>query len=208
MNKKFITILLILIMIFTVGSVSAARQLTGDELDFLDSEAGQIIEARRDVELLYDELRITAEDEGIYHRYSGEIEFRYNVELFYQDYQGRAHELTGNIESEVFYLEQDAVLEAADSYLEADRIEIYQAEERIEAFGNAYLEYEDFWAEADEIISYLDREVTHLSGNVRGERNGERFSANSAEINQAENEIRLRGQAKLSLPEGEANDDN
>ncbi|MCC3144911.1 organic solvent tolerance protein OstA [Halanaerobium sp. Z-7514] len=208
MNKKFIIILLILIVITISGSLGAARQLTGDELDFKESEAGQIIEARRNVELLYDELRITAEDLGIYHRYSGEIEFRYNVELFYQDYQGRAYELQGNIEEEVFYLEEDAVLEAEASYLEADRIKIYQAEERIEGHGNAYLEYENFWAEADQIISYLDREITHLSGNVRGERNGERFSADTAEINQAENEVRLRGQAKLSLPEEEASDDN
>ena len=208
MNKKIFIILLILIVIFTAAGVSAERQLTGEELDLKESEAGQIIEARKNVELLYDDLRITAEDKGIYYRYSGEIEFRYNVELFYQNYQGSAYELQGNIETEVFYLQQDAVLEAEDSYLEADRIEIYQAEQRIEAYGNAYLEYEDFWAEADKIISYLDREVTVLTGSVRGERNGERFSADSAEINQAENEVRLKGQAKLSLPEEEASDDN
>ena len=203
MKSKVCLILLILILVVPAANTEAARELTGDNLDFGQNEQGQIFTARGNVELIYDELRITAEDEGIYRRYNGEVEFRNNVQFFYQQFKGRAVELTGNVDQQVFHLIDQAQSRGENSYLEADRIDIFQAEGRIEVKGNAYLEYNDFWAEADQMIYHFDQELINLEGNVRGERNGESFSSQSAEINQKTEEVRLKGKAKLTLPEAE-----
>lgn len=200
MHKKILFIFIIFILTATI-SVSAARELNGDNLDLEQTEAGQIFRASGNVELIYDELRITAEDEGIYRRYNGEIEFRNNVQLFYQEFEAQAVELTGNLEAEVFHLISKAELRGENSLLKADRIDIYQAEDRIEVKGNAYLEYNDFWAEADQITYHLDQELILMQGSVRGERNGESFNSDSAEIDQQTEEVKLKGQATLRFSE-------
>ncbi len=207
MQKKILLFLLIFILALTVN-VSAVRELNGDNLDLEQTEAGQIFKATGNVELIYDELRITAEDEGIYRRYNGEIEFRNNIELFYQEFEAQAVELTGNLESEIFHLTEEAEVRGESSLLKADQIDIYQAEDRIEVKGNAYLEYNDFWAEADQIIYHLDQELILLEGNVRGERNGENFNSQSAEIDQKTEEVKLRGQASLRFSEDLEGQDN
>ena len=202
-NKKFFLILLIIFLLLSTAA-KAERQLNGDQLELQQSEKGQTVVATGNVELIYDQLRITAEDEGIYRRFNGEIEFRNNVEFFYQQYEGQAEELTGNLNQEIINLIGQAQINGPEAYVEADRIDIYQAEERIEVKGNAYLEYNDFKAEADQIIYYLDREFIHLKGNVSGARNGESFSAEAAEINQITEEVHLQGQARLTLPAEES----
>jgi lipopolysaccharide export system protein LptA len=202
MHKKILLIFIIFLLTVTL-SVSAARELNGDNLDLEQTEAGQIFRASGNVELIYDELRITAEDEGIYRRYNGEIEFRNNVELFYQEFEAEAVELTGNLNAEIFHLITKAQVRGQNSLLKADRIDIYQAEDRIEVRGNAYLEYNDFWAEADQITYHLDRELILLEGSVRGERNGESFNSDSAEIDQQTEEVKLKGQATLRFSEVE-----
>jgi lipopolysaccharide assembly outer membrane protein LptD (OstA) len=202
MNKKIFLILLIIFLIVPAGA-EAARELNGDQLDLQQTEAGQVIIAEGNVELIYDELRITAEDEAIYRRYNGEIEFRNNVEFFYQQYEGQSVELTGNLEQEIINLIGDAQITGPTSYIEADRIDIYQADDRIEARGNVYLEYNDFWAEADQLTYYTEREFMHLEGSVKGERNGESFAADAADINQKTEEVRLQGQARVTLPREE-----
>lgn len=201
MRKKFLFILLVIFLIFPAADAAAVRELNGDNLNFEQTEQGQFFQATGNVELIYDELRITAEDEGIYRRYNGEIEFRNNVNLYYQEITGQAVELTGNVEQEIFHLIENAQLKGENAYLEADRIDFYQAEQRIEVKGSAYLEYNNFWAEADEIIYYLDRELITLSGNVEGERNGESFTAQNAEVNQQTEEVKLSGQASLRFSE-------
>lgn len=200
MQKKILFFLLIFILALTVN-VSAVRELNGDNLDFEQTEQGQIFNATGNVELIYDQLRITAEDEGIYRRYNGEIEFRNNVELFYQEFEAEAVELTGNLDEEVFHLIEEAEVRGQNSLLRADRIDIYRAEDRIEVSGNGYLEYNDFWAEADQITYHLDQELILLEGNVRGERNGESFSSQSAEVDQQTEEVQLQGQATLRFSE-------
>ena len=207
MNKKIFLILLIVFLLLPTA-VNAERELNGDQLDLQQTEAGQVIKAAGNVELIYDEFRITAEDEGIYRRYNGEIEFRKNVEFFYRQYQGQAVELTGNLEEERIHLTDQAQITGPNSYLEADKIDIYQAEQRIEVKGNGYLEYNEFWAEVDQITYYLDREFIYLEGNVKGERNGESFSADAAEIDQKQEEVHLKGRAKLTLPAAEASEAN
>lgn len=209
MQKKILFFLLILVLVLTVN-VSAARELNGDNLDLEQTELGQIFTASGNVELIYDELRITAEDEGVYHRYNGEIEFRNNVELFYQEFEAQAVELTGNLESEIFHLIENAEVRGENSLLTADQIAIYRAEDRIEITGNAYLEYNNFWAEADQITYHLDQELILLEGNVQGERNGESFNSQSAEVDQQTEEVKLRGQATLRFSEDEQsqNDEN
>ncbi|TDP91779.1 lipopolysaccharide export system protein LptA [Halanaerobium saccharolyticum] len=202
MHKKILLIFIIFLLTVSL-SVSAARELNGDNLDLEQTEAGQIFRASGNVELIYDELRITAEDEGIYRRYNGEIEFRDNVQLFYQEFEAEAVELTGNLETEIFHLIKEAQVRGQNSLLKADRIDIYLAEDRIEVKGNAYLEYKDFWAEADQITYHLDRELILLEGGVRGERNGESFNSDSAEIDQQTEEVKLKGQATLRFSEVE-----
>jgi lipopolysaccharide export system protein LptA len=203
MNKKIFIILLIIFLVVPAAGANAARELNGDKLDLQQTENGQIITALGNVELIYDELRITADDEAIYRRFNGEIEFRKNVEFFYQEYQGQAVELTGNLEEEIIHLIGEAVITSPTSRLEGDEISVFQAEDRIEVKGNAYLEYNDFWAEADQLTYYLDREFMHLEGNVKGERNGESFEAQAAEIDQKAEEVKLQGQAKVTLPKEE-----
>jgi lipopolysaccharide export system protein LptA len=205
MNKKIFLFLLIIFLIVPVGA-EAARELNGDQLDLQQTEAGQVITAEGNVELIYDELRITADDEAIYRRYNGEIEFRKNVKFFYQQYQGQSVELTGNLEQEIIHLIGEAQITGPKSYIEADRIDIYQAEDRIEVQGNVYLEYNDFWAEADQLTYYTEREFMHLEGNVKGERNGESFAADAADINQKTEEVKLQGQARVILPREEDSD--
>ena len=207
MQKKILFFLLIFILALT-ANVSAVRELNGDNLDLEQTEAGQVFKASGNVELIYDELRITAEDEGIYRRYNGEIEFRNNIELFYQEFEAQALELTGNLESEIFHLIKEARIKGDNSLIRADQIDIYRAEDRIEVKGNAYLEYNDFWAEADQITYHLERELILLEGNVRGERNGESFNSQSAEIDQKTEEVKLRGQASLSFSEEQEGQDN
>ncbi len=208
MNKKIFLILLIIFLVVPAAGVNAARELNGDQLDLQQTAEGQVIIAQGNVELIYDELRITAEDEAIYRRYNGEIEFRKNVEIFYQDYQGQAVELTGNLEEEIIHLIGEAAITGPSSYLEGDRISFYQAEEKIEVKTNVYLEYNDFWAEADQLTYYLDREFMRLEGNVKGERNGESFEAQAAEIDQKTEEVILQGRAKLTLPKEEVSANN
>lgn len=207
MRKKILLILMIFILTMTL-SVSAARELNGDNLNLEQSPEGEIFRAVGNVELIYDELRITAEDEGIYRRYSGEIEFRNNVELFYQEFEAQAVELTGNLEEGVFHLIDKAEIRGENSLLQADQIDIYQTDNRIEVKGNSYLEYNNFWAEADQITYHLDRELILLEGNVSGERNGESFNAQAAEIDQNKEEVKLRGQAVLRFSEIEEESDS
>lgn len=202
MQKKILFFLLIFILALTANA-AAARELNGDNLDLEQTEEGQVFKATGSVELIYDELRITAEDEGIYRRYNGEVEFRNNVELFYLDFEAEAVELTGNLDDQLFHLIKEAEVRGEDSLLQADQIDIYRAEDRIEVKGNAYLEYNNFWAEADQIIYNLDTEIITLEGSVRGERNGESFSSQSAEINQQTEEVKLRGRASLRFSEEE-----
>ena len=204
MNKKRVLIILAVFLLLISTTATAKRELTGDNLELQQREDGQVVFAEGNVELIYDQLRITAEDEGIYYRYNGDIEFRKNVKFFYQQYEGESLELTGNIEEEIFHLIDQVKIKGPESYLEADRVDVYQAENRMEAHDNTYLEYNDFWAEADKIIYYLDREFIHLEGNVRGERDGQKFSSNAADINQKTEEVNLSGQAKLVLPEEES----
>lgn len=206
MQKKILFFLLIFILALTVN-VSAARELNGDNLDLDQTAEGQVFKATGSVELIYDELRITAEDEGIYRRYNGEIEFRNNIELFYQEFEAQAVELTGNLDSEIFHLIEKAEVRGENSLLKADQIDIYRAEDRIEVKGNSYLEYNNFWAEADQITYHLDQELILLEGNVRGERNGESFSSQSAEIDQKTEEVKLRGQATLRFSENQGSQD-
>ncbi|MGP3778226.1 LptA/OstA family protein [Halanaerobium saccharolyticum] len=203
MQKKILFFLLIFILALTANA-AAVRELNGDNLDLEQTEAGQVFKATGNVELIYDELRITAEDEGIYRRYNGEIEFRNNVKLFYRDFEAEAVELTGNLETQVFQLIKEAEVRGENSMLQADQIDIYQAEDRIEVKGNAYLEYNNFWAEADQITYNLNSEIITLEGNVQGERNGESFSSQSAEVNQQTEEVKLRGRATLRFSEEEA----
>lgn len=204
MNKKRVLIILTVFLLLISTAASAKRELTGDNLELQQREEGQVVVAEGNVELIYDQLRITAEDEGIYYRYNGDVEFRKNVEFFYQQYEGESVELTGNIEEEIFHLIDQVKINGPESYLEADKVDVYQAEDRMEAQGSTYLEYNDFWAEADKIIYYLDREFIHLEGNVRGERDGQKFSSDAADINQKTEEVNLSGQAKLVLPEEES----
>ena len=203
MQKKILLFLLIFILALTANA-AAVRELNGDNLDLEQTEAGQVFKATGNVELIYDELRITAEDEGIYRRYNGEVEFRNNVKLFYQNFEAEAVELTGNLETQVFQLLKEAEVRGENSLLQADQIDIYRAEDRIEVEGNAYLEYNDFWAEADRIVYNLNSEIITLEGNVQGERNGESFSSQSAEVNQQTEEVKLRGRASLRFSEEEA----
>ena len=203
MQKKILFFLLIFILALTANA-AAVRELNGDNLDLEQTEAGQVFKATGNVELIYDELRITAEDEGIYRRYNGEIEFRNNVKLFYRDFEAEAVELTGNLETQVFQLIKEAEVRGENSMLQADQIDIYRAEDRIEVKGNAYLEYNNFWAEADQITYNLNSEIITLEGNVQGERNGESFSSQSAEVNQQTEEVKLRGRATLRFSEEEA----
>jgi len=202
MNKKIFLILLVIFLIVPAGA-DAARELNGDQLGLQQTEAGQVIIAKNNVELIYDELRITAEDEAIYRRYNGEIEFRNNVEFFYRQYEGQSVELTGNLEQEIIHLIGEAQITGPISYIEADKIDFYQAENRIEVQGNVYLEYQDFWAEADQLTYYTERKFMHLEGNVKGERNGESFTADAADINQKTEEVKLQGQARVTLPRAE-----
>ena len=202
MNKKIFLILLVIFLIVPAGA-DAARELNGDQLGLQQTEAGQVIIAKDNVELIYDELRITAEDEAIYRRYNGEIEFRNNVEFFYRQYEGQSVELTGNLEQEIIHLIGEAQITGPISYIEADKIDFYQAENRIEVQGNVYLEYQDFWAEADQLTYYTERKFMHLEGNVKGERNGESFTADAADINQKTEEVKLQGQARVTLPRAE-----
>lgn len=200
MRQKTLLILLIIVIFFS-GTVLAARELNGDQLELRQTAEGQFFYAQGNVELIYDQLRITAQDEGIYRQYSGEIEFRKNVEFFYQQYEGKSIELTGNLNQEILHLSGEAEVKGPDSFLKADQIDIYQAEDRIEVKGNVYLEYNDFWAQADSLTYYLEREFIELNGNVKGERNGEKFSASKAEINQKTEEVNLSGRATLILPQ-------
>ena len=206
-SKKALIFLLISLFMIT-AAVQAERQLTGDKLDFTETEKGRVFKAVGNVELIYDQIRVTAEDVGIYRRYNGEIEFRKNVKIYYQEYTAQADKLTGNLEDEVFHLKGNAQLKGNEAYLEAEKIDFYQAEDRMEAEGEVYVEYQDFWAEADQMVYYLDREYIELSGNVKGERNGEKFSSETAEINQKTEEITLKGGATLTLPAEEDQDDN
>lgn len=199
MNKKFFIILLIIFLAVPAAGADAARELNGDRLDLQQTENGQIITAQGNVELIYDQLKITAEDEAIYRRFNGEIEFRKNVEIFYQEYQGQAVELTGNLDDEIIHLIEKAEIIGPSSKLKGDKISFYQAESRIEVKGNAYLEYNDFWAEADQLTYYLEREFMHLEGNVSGERNGESFEAQAVDVDQKTEEVKLQGQAKVTL---------
>lgn len=208
MNKKIFIILLTILLLIPSLGVNAARELNGDKLDLQQSEKGQIITAKGNVELIYDELRIIAEDEAIYRRFNGEIEFRNNVEFFYQAYQGKSVELEGNVEQEIIHLIDSASITGPNSYLEGDQISVYQAEDRIEVKNNVYLEYNNFWAEADELTYYLEREFMHLEGNVKGERNGESFSAEAADINQKTEEVHLKGKAKVVLPREDKSNNN
>ena len=200
MQKKILFFLLIFILALTANA-AAVRELNGDNLDLEQTEAGQVFKATGNVELIYDELRITAEDEGIYRRYNGEIEFRNNVKLFYQEFEAEAVELTGNLETQVFQLIKEAEVRGENSMLQADQIDIYRAEDRIEVKGNAYLEYNNFWAEADQITYNLNSEIITLEGNVQGERNGESFNSQAAEVNQKTDEVKLTGQATLRFSE-------
>ncbi|MFW5749801.1 MAG: LptA/OstA family protein [Halanaerobium sp.] len=205
MRKKILLFLLIFMLMLTVNA-AAARELNGDDLDLEQTAEGRVFTATGNVELIYDELRITAEDEGIYRRYNGEVEFRENVKLYYQEFEAQAVELNGNLEDEIFHLVKEAEVRGENSLLRADQIDIYQAEDRIEVKGNAYLEYNDFWAEADQIVYHLDQELIRLQDNVQGERNGEAFTSKSAEVNQKTEEVKLRGGASLSFSEDEEED--
>ncbi|SIR33398.1 Lipopolysaccharide export system protein LptA [Halanaerobium kushneri] len=200
MQKKILFFLLIFILALTANA-AAVRELNGDNLNLEQTAQGQIFKATGNVEFVYDELRITAEDEGIYRRYNGEVEFRKNVQLFYQEFEAEAVELTGNLSDQIFHLTKEAEVRGENSLLQADQIDIYRAEDRIEVLGNAYLEYNNFWAEADQIIYYLDRELISLKGNVKGERNGESFNSQAAEVNQKTDEVKLTGQATLRFSE-------
>lgn len=199
MRKKILLILLIILLFFS-ASAAAVRELNANQLELQQSPEGEIFYAQGEVELIYDQFRITAEDEAVYHQYSGQVEFKNNVELFYQQYRGKSVELKGNLEKEIIHLIEKAELKGPKSFLRAEKIDIYRAEEKIEVENNVYLEYNDFWAEADYLIYYLDQEVIKMSGNVRGERNGEKFSAAEAEINQKKEEVNLSGRAKVILP--------
>jgi len=171
MNKNIFLILLIIFLLVPAAGVNAARELNGDKLNLQQTEDGQIIIAEGNVELIYDELRITAEDEAIYRRFNGEIEFRNNVEFFYQEYQGQAVELTGNLEDKIIHLSGDVEIKGPSSYFEADQL-----------------------------TYYLERQFMHLEGNVKGERNGKSFSAEAADFDQKTEEVHLQGQAKVTLP--------
>lgn len=207
MDKKILLILLIVFLMLP-GSVSAERQLTGDDLELKQSEEGQTVEASGNVKLIYDELRITAEEKGIYRRFNGEIEFRDNVEFFYRQYQGQSVELTGNLQQEIIHLIDQAQIKGPEFYIEADKIDIYQAEDRIEINGDAYLEYNNISAEADQIVYYSEREFLQLEGDVQGKKNGESFSADKVEVNLKTEEVHLQGQAKLMLSADEKSDNN
>lgn len=200
MKKKILLFFLIFILAVSI-SANAERELRGDQLNFEETESGQLFEAAGNVELVYDELRITAEDEGLYHRYNGEIEFRQNVQLYYQEFEAQAVELTGNLEQEVYHLNKEAEVKNKNSLIQADQIDFFQAESRIEVEGNAYLEYNNFWAKADNIVYDLAQEQINLSGNVRGERNGEHFNSETAVIEQKKEEIKLSGQAAVNFKE-------
>lgn len=200
MIKKMLFILLIILLFLTTVEAAAVRELTGDKLDFSENEQGQIFTAVGNVNLLYDQLKVTAAGQGIYYRYSGQLDFQDDVELFYQEYQGAAQKLTGNVNQQVYHLQDQAELTTAEAEVSGDQIDFYQLEQRVEASGNVYLKYQDFWAEADQATYYLDRKFMILTGNVRGARNGQKFTSDSAEVNQLTNQVKLKGQAKLTLP--------
>jgi len=199
-NKIPLFLLVITALIFSAGAVSAERQLKGDKLDFIQTEEGRVFTALGNVELIYDEIRLTADKEGIYYRYSGEIEFRGNVKAYYREYTAQADELSGNVDQQIYHLTGNAVIEGDEALVKADKIDLYQEEERFEAEGSVYLEYQNFWAEADNAVYYLDRRFIELKGNVRGERDGEKFSSQSAQLDRETSEVVLEGQAELTLP--------
>lgn len=59
MIKKTLFILLIILLFLTTVEAAAVRELTGDKLDFSENEQGQIFTAVGNVNLLYDQLKVT-----------------------------------------------------------------------------------------------------------------------------------------------------
>lgn len=207
-NKALIIISMVLILAVLSFTVSAERELSGDKLDFVQSEEGYSFTATGNVELIYDEITLRAAGRGDYTQSTGEIYFEEDVELFYLDYEGRANKLDGNILEEVFHLRENPELYSAEAHLKGDKIDIYRNENLIEVTQNAFLDYQNLEANSDKITYYMDKEIILLEGNVNGLRSGQKFSAEKVTVDVNKEEVNMEGQATVVFPQEEESDGN
>ncbi len=174
-RKTGLVFLVIVIgLILMAGPVEAVREISGDELEITTLEDNQyIFEARGNAQLMIDELEING-DLGEFHSIEQEVRFYDNV-----------------------------VVIGPDLNIEADELLYELADERAILQGRPRVQYGELDATADKVEYLMAEEMLYMRGNVEGSRGQQQFSSDEVEVDLAGNKIKLSGQARMELPEGE-----
>lgn len=161
-------------LILMAGPVQAVREISGDELEITTLEDDQyIFEARGNAQLMIDELEING-DLGEFHSIEQEVRFYDNV-----------------------------VVNGPDLNIEAGEF-LYELEkERAMLQGRPRVQYAELDANSDEVEYLMADEMLYMRGSVEGKRGQQQFSSDEVEVDLAGDKIKLSGQARMELPEGE-----
>ncbi|MFW5790408.1 MAG: hypothetical protein ACOC1W_02660 [Bacillota bacterium] len=161
-------------LILMAGPVQAVREISGDELEITTLEDDQyIFEARGNAQLMIDELEING-DLGEFHSIEQEVRFYDNVVVNGPDLKIEAGEFLYELENE------RAILQ-----------------------GRPRVQYAELDATSDEVEYLMADEMLYMRGSVEGKRGQQQFSSDEVEVDLAGDKIKLSGQARMELPEGE-----
>lgn len=157
------------------GPVAAVREISGDELEITSLEDNEyIFEARGNAQLMIDELEING-DLGEFHSIEQEVRFYDNVSVIGPDLNIEAGELLYELVNEKATLK-----------------------------GRPRVQYAELDATSDEVEYLMAEEMLFMRGNVEGSRGQQQFSSDEVEVDLAGDKIKLSGQARMELPEGES----
>jgi lipopolysaccharide export system protein LptA len=109
--------------------------------------------------------------------------------------------LEGVLEEEEFSITGGVKLTGTDLKMTAESL-VYQHDTRqVTVTDNSAIKYKKIEAEADQIVYKMEENTALLTGNVIGEQDGRKFSAEEVTIDLTDEKIKLSGRAKLIFPD-------
>jgi lipopolysaccharide assembly outer membrane protein LptD (OstA) len=213
MNLKHNNIIIILLTFFIIiyfnfPLIEAKQEIDGEisanKITIINSDSSFELIAEGNVFLIYNEIRIRS-DYGKMNRERDEIFFAGHVEISDREYLMKGEEFEGNLDN--YKLRKNVELNGTEFKLKGDLLIYNRENERIVLEEEPHLDFKGIVATANKITYFIEDNYALLEGDVKGNNNGESFSADRLEIDfslESGTDITLTGKARIVFsPEGE-----
>ena len=206
--NKYVMIFIITIFIFSLtGTTISANQKSGGELlgdklvmEQLKDKTNQYKVEAEGAVLKYHQLIIKG-DFARFNTSNRQILFEGDVEVDNNNFLLMGNKLEGNLQKEEFTITGGVKLKGTDLKIEAGSLVYDHKTKRTILTEKTSLNYHKIKANSDKITFNLEDRMVYLSGNVEGQQNGQRFSAEEITIDLKKEKIKMNGKAKFIFPD-------